>query len=196
MLQTQKHTVTIYNHYRQTSSQTTIWAAVLVQHIHTHTHTQYIHTQFIHTHTVYTHTHNLQCFTRESTGCVFPQCSYLGGLVDVDSVVQSQTLRQLHATAPLQTLELEENGHWQQLQDKKRHLNLWWLHQIILHFFFKNDLVWFYRDGLRVWESQSLCSSTVQRLHHQLRTNTHPSVTRHTNDKGQEVNVCLTWKAL
>ena len=41
---------------------------------------------------------------------------YLCSLIDADSVVQSQTVRQLHLTAPLQTSELEECGHWQQLQ--------------------------------------------------------------------------------
>lgn len=53
------------------------------------------------------------------SGFVSTGCSYLGDLIDVDNVVQSQTLRQLHVAAPLQTSELEESGHGQQLQNNK-----------------------------------------------------------------------------
>lgn len=45
--------------------------------------------------------------------------SYLGGLVDVDGGVQRQTLRQLRLAAPLQTSELEERGHRQQLHKQQ-----------------------------------------------------------------------------
>lgn len=81
-------------------------------------------------------------FIYESTGCIFPQSSYLGGLVDVDSVVQSQTLKQLHVTAPLQTSKLEENGDRQQLQNKKETFgSLVNKKQTNFSFFFKGPVV-------------------------------------------------------
>lgn len=45
--------------------------------------------------------------------------TYRGGVVDADGVLQSQTLRQLHVTEPLQTSELEERGHGPQLANQQ-----------------------------------------------------------------------------
>ena len=46
--------------------------------------------------------------------------SYLSGLVEAHSVVQSQTLRQRHLAASLQTSDLEKGGHWQKLQSNHK----------------------------------------------------------------------------